>query len=200
MRLPPCFLAVVTVIILANSPATSQFSLSTLTVRGGILRTIQTEGHRWTFYPEIQVGGRLITPWLDWGLSWGYWNDGVESVFPVADYVTYHQAGHIIIFRAGFLPQQALAHWPLPIKLFGGVAEHLQTSTYVGGSDMNGNGGVNSSTRATTLYAGVSFALPLWTALSLEAEAAQFIPVGWGESNTGQKERRDFKIGMMLTL
>ena len=185
--------------------ASSQIDVSIITARAGFIRTLQTNepaysGHIWAFYPEIQVGGRLFKPWLNWGLSWGYWTDGIDCAVPIADNLTFAQTGHIIVLRAGFEPQEADSHWPLPLNIFGGIAEHFQSNTYVGGTGLSGNRGINSSLRVTTLYGGLTVMIPLYQMLHFEAEVAQFIPLGSGDANAGQINRRDFKIGVAMEI
>ena len=127
----------------------AQITLSSVTVRAGIIRTQWDNDpiyakYLWSFYPEIQAGGTFIIPYLSWGLSWGYWTDGIDHTLPVMDMVTYSQSAHIVAARIGFEPTVLTDHLPVVITLFVGAAEHFSKLSYIGGTDFAGNRGENA--------------------------------------------------------
>src|SRR5512146_2985313 len=86
-------------LLLLPASAAAQVNVSSVTARLGVIRTLQIGtddgGHMWAIYPELQVGGVFFTPSMSWGLSWGYWTDGLDHGFDWVDHVTYSQKGHI---------------------------------------------------------------------------------------------------------
>jgi hypothetical protein len=182
--------------------AQAQVNLSSVTVRLGAIRTLQTKtddgGHLWALYPELQVGGVLFTPSVSWGLSWGYWDDGLNQAINWMDYTTMSQNGHIIALRAAFEPQKADSHAPIPLKIFAGLAEHIIFDHYIGGAGVNGAHLPDSTYYSTTLCAGLSLAFPLSSLLQLEAEAEQFFPFTSGRYGDAEKGRRNFKLGVVF--
>jgi hypothetical protein len=185
-------------------PVLAQVDMTTLTARAGIIRTqwpdnSQYDDHLWAFYPELEVGGSFIAPYLTWGASWGYWSDGIAHALPVADMITYSQSGHIVAVRFGFRPQILDNRWPLPVTVLAGAAEHFSKNTYVGGRDFTGNRGQNSTDESTTAFVGLGISYPLLTHLNLEGEVLQFIPFGDRAIDTAQKNRRSLKFGAAVS-
>ena len=67
-----------------------QVDVSVISARAGAIRSESITSHGnylWSFYPEIEVGGRLFAQYLSWGISWGYWTDGPVEVEPAVDFV-----------------------------------------------------------------------------------------------------------------
>lgn len=192
-------------LVLLPASAAAQVNVSSVTARLGVIRTLQDEigggGHQWSLYPELQLGGQFLTPSLSWGVSWGYWADGVDqTVDNVVDMATYSQRGHIFILRAAFEPQKAAPHWPIPLEIFAGVAKHIIFSRHIGGSDYTGGHIEDATYHSTTPYGGLSLAFPLSAKLQIEAEAAQFFPFKGDAFYDLQKNRRDFKLGIVVNI
>lgn len=183
----------------------AQISLSSLTARAGIIRTQWPDGpifsnHLWSFYPELEAGGAFIVPYLSWGLSWGYWTDGIDQALPVADMVTYSQSSHVMAARIGFHPDLVGNKMPVPLTLFAGVAEHFTSLSYVGGTGLDGNRGQSSKGQSTTGLIGLSLSFPILSHLNLEAEALQYISFGNTWIDNAQKNRQAFKCGAEVIL
>ena len=192
---------------LLSLPITSfaQITLSTVTARAGIIRTQWADdpiysSHLWSFYPEIQAGGAFIVPYFSWGISWGYWTDGIDNTLPVMDMITFSQSGHIVAARIAFHPQILDNHVPMPITVFAGAAEHFTKSSYVGGTDFVGNRGQNSTEQSTTALVGLAVSYPVVSQFNIEAEALQYLPFGDSWIDKAQKNRRAFKFCLVVTL
>lgn len=196
------WLVLSTSLLLLPAPANSQIDVSSVTARLGVIRTLQIEtddgGHMWSFYPELQAGGVFFTASVSWGLSWGYWTDGLDHGFDWADHVTYSQKGHVFVLRVGFDPQKVAPHWPIPVKIFGGAAEHIIVDRYVAGTDLTGRHGTGATHNTTTLCGGLSFDSSISSRLQLEAEVEQFFPIGSEAYDYAQEDRRNFKLGIVV--
>ncbi len=191
------------ILILFSPFVRAQVNVSSVTIRSGVIRTMWHDHGSvsvplWAFYPEIQIGGMLFLPYLRWGASWGYWSDGIDRPLPVMDMVTYSQSSHVVAMRMEFHPRELDQHVPIPISVFVGAAEHFVRQEYIGGADLAGNGGQNSSDRALVGFAGVGVSFRVLPSLSLEGEVRQFIPFGESEDQRAHKDRRVFSIGGTL--
>jgi hypothetical protein len=178
----------------------AQVDISSVTARAGVIRTQWNDAspfpdYLWSFYPELEIGGHFMEPYLTWGISWGYWSDGIDRALPVADMVTYSESGHLVAARIGFQPQVLDHHWPVPVKIFAGITGHFMKSKYVGGTDLTGRAGTNSTDQATTAFFGLGLSIPVVPHINLEAEALQFVPFGDRPIDHAQKNRRAFAIG-----
>lgn len=192
-------------LLLLPPAATSQIDVSSVTARLGVIRTLQDEtyeaGHLWSLYPELQLGGLFFTKSLTWGVSWGYWTDGLNHEFDnVVDHATFSQKGHIFTLRLAFEPEKVAPHWPIPLKLFAGAAKHIIFSRHIGGTDFTGRHGPDSTYYPTTLYGGLSLAFPFSSKFQFEAEVAQFVPIGDDAFHGAQEDRRDFKLGIVVSI
>jgi hypothetical protein len=141
----------------------------------------------------------LFVSYLYWGVSWGYWSDGIDRALPVTDFVTYSQSGHIISERAGVKIQSLASSFPLPLIVFLGFSEHFVETSYVGGSD-----GISQPRQASTdlVFAGlvgIRLTIPIASYLEFQAEALQFIPVGENSLSFAQINRRAFSLGLAVT-
>ena len=191
--------------VIAFLPVASyaQLDLSSVTLRAGAIPS-QTPnyfepGYIWSFYPEVEVGGHLFAPYLNWGVTWGYWSDGIDQPKPWADFITYARTGHILSARMRFSPQALDAHIPLPITFSVGIAEHLIKTIYVGGTDFVGKRGANSIDQAVSGLLGIGFSIPVSTHLILEAQAVQYIPLGGQPIDRVQSNRRSWTLGVGYT-
>lgn len=184
-------------LLVASLPAVAQVNLDHVSVRAGIINDpwFPSESR---FFPEVEAGGRFILPYFNWGLSWGYWSQGITQTLPFTDNPTYSQEAHILAARVAFNPQALDNHFPIPIDLFGGVAVHLSRTTYIGGTDMSGNRGESSSSQSTTGIIGLRLTFSVISPFSLDGEVLQFIP--FSNSDSIQKGRREPKLGIMATI
>lgn len=186
-------------LLVAGPPAFAQVNLDHISARAGIINDPWSPPgqDQLRFYPEVEAGGTFILPYIDWGFSWGYWSQGITQTLPIMDAITYSQEAHILGARFAFYPQALDNHFPIPIDLFAGVAEHIGRTTYVGGEDFNGNPDQNHSTQSTTGIVGLRLTFPINSRFSLDGEVLQFIP--FSNSDNIQKNRREFKLGIMAT-
>jgi hypothetical protein len=189
------------IFILCVSPASfSQVNMDHISARAGVIADpwSRTSSHQWRFYPEVEAGGKFILPYFNWGLSWGFWSQGITQTLPITDNPTYSQEAHILAARVAFNPQALDNHFPIPIDLFAGVAVHLSRTNYIGGTDMSGNRGESSSFQSTTGIIGLRLTFSVIYPFSLDGEVLQFIPIL--ASDSIQKGRREFKLGIMATI
>jgi hypothetical protein len=200
MRFPMRILYVSLFVLVAGPSALAQVNLDHVSVRAGVIADpwSPTSGHQWRFYPEVELGGKFILPYFNWGLSWGYWSQGITQILPIKDNPTYSQEAHILAARVAFNPQALDNHFPIPIDLFGGVAVHLSRTTYIGGTDMSGNRGESSTSQSTTGIIGVRLTFSVISPFSLDGEVMQFIP--FANPGNMQKGRRELKLGIMATI
>src|SRR5260221_6968133 len=112
--------------IIAVSSALPQFSVNSVSVSVGAIRSLGIEGREYKYvaYPEVQLGGECLLPFLGWSAYWGYWDDGVEHT-DISDQIAVSTHGHIVGARIAFFPKLAMEQWPLPIALFGGLAHQF---------------------------------------------------------------------------
>ncbi len=177
-----CSISLATIVFLlvgtGSSPA--QIDLSTVLARAGVIRTLDPSHQslsesRWTFYPEVEIGGRFFASSLSWGVSWGYWDDDGDN------YSNYADKSHIVAVRLSFLPQVLAPHWLIPLKLSGGVAEHFIYRDRVGIWMETASSPVpwrqEGAFQSTTLFAGLGLSFNLSSTLRLEAEAVEHFPV-----------------------
>jgi hypothetical protein len=185
--------------------ALSQVDISSVTVRLGAIRTLWIDitpypGHMWSVYPELEIGGQFIVPCLAWGASWGYWSDGIDKAIPIPDMTTESSSSHIVAARIGFQPQRLDNHWPIPVEIFTGVAQHFIKQKHIGGSHYFGEGGNTSSETSATPFAGFGFSIAISTCLRVKAEALQFLPIGGRPIDELQKYRRAITLGVGVAL
>ncbi len=196
------FAVLVAALILVQTRSEAQVDISFTSVRAGAIRTqsldFQGEGYLWSFYPELQVGGQLFRPYLFWAATWGYWSDGINEPLPIYDFVTYSQRGHILTARIGVRPRVLAPHLPIPISFFVGVAQHISWTTYIGGTDLGGHHGTNSTDRTTSGLFGLDISVPIVAHLNLDAEGLQFVPFGNNPIDYVQKNRRAFTLGITV--
>lgn len=191
-------------LLAVTSSARAQIDLSTISARAGVIRTLVPDysaspENRWSFYPEVEVGGDFFTPSLSWGVSWGYWSDSGD------DFANYNDQSYILGIGLSFRPQVLAPHWLIPFKLSGGIAEHFisraRVDRYISGHVAQGPVRYDGTFHSMTLYAGLGLSFNLSPAMRLEAEAAQFIPVG--EENLiyyEQEDRRVITLGVVFVL
>ncbi len=190
-------------LLLWSSAGSAQVDVSTVSARIGTIRTLWRdgppyEGHLWSLYPEVEIGGRFFARYLSWGASWGYWSDGISEPLPIKDIVTYSQTGHLLSIRIGFHPQLADEHWPIPVTVFGGFSHHIVKSKYISYMDFVGPRGLDSSENSTTAHVGLAVTVSIVDMFSLITEAQQFVPLGNSEIDQAQRDRRAFKIGVLV--
>lgn len=198
-RLVPVFAGIL--FLIAASCASSQIDLRTATARAGVIenpwnQTIANTQFR--FYPEVQLRGQFLLSYLNWGVSWGYWSDGIDRVLPIMDAITYSYKAHIVSFQIAFEPSHLDSHFLIPLDVIAGVAEHLTSITYVGGSDQIDRRGEDRTIQSTTGIFGIRLAIPLGSRFGIEADALQFVP--FTQDDQRQSGRREYLAGITITL
>ena len=185
---------------LTHNQCISQVDVSFATVRAGAIRSESINPHHnylWSFYPEIEVGGRLFTEYLSWGVSWGYWTDGKVETEYVPDFVQYSGRGHVLSARASIRIQSVAAHFPIPFVVSAGAAHIFSESEYVG----EGAPWIGSAryTEQTTLgLIGLAVAVRVSSKTEASAQATQFLPFGEKRVDWPQVNRRAFTLGLTL--
>jgi hypothetical protein len=197
-------ISIAAALLLVSPAVQAQLKNFSVSARAGMIRTLWTQMGEtsvplWAFYPEIRIGGIFFVPYLSWGVSWGYWSDGIEKALPVMDMATYSQSSHVAAVRIGFHPRILDSRVPIPISVFAGAAEHFVTYEYIGGTSLTGEGGRNSADQSFSVFFGAGFSFPVLSIMKLEAEAQQFIPFGSGEMNQAYKNRRVVTIGFSVS-
>ncbi len=154
----------------------------------------------YAFYPEVQAGGPFFDPNLQWALSWGRWDDGVERPFTEENITTYSFRGDIFSARIIFRPKNLGENWPLPAGVFAGYSRHLIHAKYVGGEDDYGNTRRNVDRKSNTFEIGLNIEFPAYGPFLFRGEARQFIPFSNDPFKTPQQHRRSYTLGVGFAL
>jgi hypothetical protein len=179
-----------------------QVDVSVISARAGAIRSESMTSHGnylWSFYPEIEVGGRLFAQYLSWGIYWGYWTDGTVQAEYVPDSVQYSGHGHVLSARASIKIQSITAHFPVPITFSAGVAHIFSESAYVEeGSPWIGLARYTEQTTVGLL--GLAVAVPVSSKMEVSAQVVQFLPFGGKRIDNAQTNRRAFTLGLTSNL
>ena len=179
-----------------------QVDVSVISARAGAIRSESITSHGnylWSFYPEIEVGGRLFAQYLSWGISWGYWTDGPVEVEPAVDFVQYSGHGHILSGRVGIRIQSIATHFPIPLTISAGVAHIFSESAYVGeGPPWIGLARYTEQTTVGLL--GLAVPVPVSSKMEVTAQVVQFLPFGGKRIDNAQTNRRAFTLGLTMFL
>jgi hypothetical protein len=182
-------------VFLAVASSHAQLNVNSIGAGMGLIAPLGDGGigTRYVAYPELQLGGEFLLPYLGWSAYWGYWDDGIETT-TISDQTSYSTHGHILGTRIAFFPSIALQQWPLPIALFGGVAHHFITYRivdryYTANITPEGTAGSNAFEFGLTVYASVL------RTIQLRAEAEQYVGLGDEDFRWSQTDRRAYKLG-----
>ena len=191
-------------VFLANA-SLAQLSFNTFSANIGAIRTTFPDDSRYSkyqyaIYPEFQVGGDFVVSYFRWTIYWGFWNDGITQALPVADMVTYSNQSHITGFRFTFLPSQIAPEWPLPVGVFGGIAHHFMSATYVGGLGLDGKPGQDFTQGSSTFELGLNAHLSILGPIKIGGEVHQYFPLSDEYLDRTQKNRRAYKVGLTIEL
>jgi hypothetical protein len=183
---------------LMHNQCVSQIDASFATVRAGAIRSQSINSHHsylWSFYPEIEVGGKLFTEYLTWGVTWGYWTDGKMEAEYVPDFFQYSGRGHVVSARANIKIQSVAAHFPIPLVVSAGAAHIFSESEYVGeGAPWIGRARYTEET--TVGLIGLAVVVRVWSTTEVSAQAIQFLPFGEKRVDWPQENRRAFTLGL----
>ena len=152
-------LVLLSVIVIPIQPLSAQINFSKLSADVGLKQNIHLditdESNKYFVYPEIQVGGKFITKYLEWDLGWSYQNDGRTEPLPIADYITYSYSSHSVGAHISFYPQNLTETFILPIHLITGFSYHFASKKYIGGYDFTGSSGTDDSYGISTVDLGL---------------------------------------------
>lgn len=94
-------------------PAFAQVNISNISIKFGTVSTFQSDwnnnsNHNWTFYPELEAGGNFFSPVVNWGLSFGHWDDGLQNINPIMDQETVTYEAYVLGLRFSATPENFL--------------------------------------------------------------------------------------------
>lgn len=162
------------------STVNAQVNLSKVSLDAGIIKNQQYEignTRLFTFYPEVQLGGLLYKDYLEWGLNFGYWDDGVKEPFPYADWVTFSYHSYILGTKVMFLPQNAFKSFALPLHLTMGFSYHYVGEKYIGGTDLTGSHRPPHDYKVPAVDLGAGLNIKPFEFLRLRLDGNVYIPV-----------------------
>jgi hypothetical protein len=114
MRYRRVLLLIIVALVLFNLYAFAQINISSLSMKIGIARTLSDlDDYQYALSPELQIGGVFFTKYLNWGLYWSYWDDGLNKIkITIMDYIAYSYSSHILGCRIFFLQNKLETfHW-----------------------------------------------------------------------------------------
>lgn len=186
----------------ATTPALAQPDISNISLRAGLIRNLYSDLYSrfhpgYSFYPELQLGGSLVAfHLLNWALYFGYWDDGVDKAFPIADGITYSYDSLIIGARVGFMPGAHRKELPVQPVVFVGLSRHFMAAEYIGGWDFTGNIGRDFSRPLNYLEIGFRAQVRINRTVQAVLEIQQFRQFNENEWRF-PKNRRAYKLGLM---
>lgn len=188
-------------VLFGTVPLFSQPDVSTLSLKGGLFRNLFPEDYcRYTaiysIYSELELGGALVrTGLLTWSIYTGYWDDGVEERFPIADGITYSYSSILIGSRLGFMPAIERPELPVQPGVFVGISHHFIKADYVGGAGFDGKPGEDFRRENSYYELGFNLTRELRKSLHILFEGHRAIR--FGEIKYGfPKTRWAFKLGI----
>lgn len=196
------------IMVLANS-SLAQINFNSVSVNVGQINTLFPDvelysNHQHAFYSELEVDAEIAVTYIRGGVYWGYWNDGLDHL-SVRDAVYYSFKSHIVGTRFTFLPNKLFNNWLLPFGIFAGAAHHFVSASCVGGFDFIGNTCSSDlyedyTRNINTLEVGLSSEIHILGPLKIQGKVNQFFPLGDNEFDRRQKNRRAYKVGLVLSL
>lgn len=197
------FLSMLILTIFVSSELFAQFNVSTLSAQFGMIRNLQESptppgSGKYSFYPEIQVGGQFFVPYLRWRVYFGAWDDGVTRAVQLPDFITYSYSSQIVGGRLTFLPKAAFKKWPIPLDVSAGLSHHFVNADYVGGFGVDGLPGKDFREGSTTAEFGIGSGVRVGKRFRVRGEVTQFLPLGNSGLNALDENRMAFKIGLIF--
>lgn len=91
------------------SQYSAQVTISDVAIKFGEVRNFQDDWsnadfERYTFSPEVEIGGKFLTSYMQWGLSISYWDDGINKPLAIADHITISHTNYAFGLRVIFTP------------------------------------------------------------------------------------------------
>jgi hypothetical protein len=118
------------------------------------------------FYPEVKLGGPLLFSRVQWGVSWGYWNEDKEQLsgetgnsypsFPVeSQQESFSRRGHVLGARLTVFPHRSGAT-PVAVGLFAGASRHFLRENYIRSTSGGQQRGIRNAPSFSTFDLGVT--------------------------------------------
>lgn len=144
-------------------------------------------------YPELQVGGGLIHPSIEWSAHWGYWDDAIGEI-TVSDGAPFSASGHVLGVRMAFLPANLFTEWLLPVAVTVGYSAHLMRVTERGGDGRWQSPGRSASTG--TLEAGMRVYSHVTESLEVRVQGFQLFGLGNSGLASAESDRYAVTVGL----
>ena len=151
----------------------TQTNLTDFRVTAGMLQNVRGDGewydgYRWTFYPEVQIGGQLINDPFLWGVYYGFWDDGVsEPITGFDNLITYSFTSQIIGLRVGMQTEDILENDLIQMRFQAGFSHHMLDAAYIGGMDSEGQPGSDFSQTFEAMDADIGVSLKIYKPVRL---------------------------------
>lgn len=194
---------VVTVCLLVSAAAVAQPNLSTASVKIGSIRNLFSEdvsSGQFSFYPELQIGGKLTSEQIEWALYWGFWNDGLSETNGQNGTTNFSQTSHILGGRIYFRTPNVFGNgYPVDIGFMTGYSHHFVQSQVVDAEDneeLPAADGVKSE--LNNIEFGLMIGFSLFGPVKLIGEIHQFIPIN-AEGVNLPANRRAYKTGLAIS-
>lgn len=129
MKRKNIFLEIILFTIFFFIQTTAQVNINSISVNAGVIRNFTTEDletNEVTFYPEIALGGKLFFRLLNWQISYGYWDDGIEKELKdFRFHSTFHFISNVVASRILFDLSIINENVFIPVRIITGVSYHL---------------------------------------------------------------------------
>jgi len=74
-------------LLVFGSNSFAQITISSLTFKVGAVRNFQNvlwnNYNIYAFNPELEIGGKFISSYIQWGVNFSYWDDGIDEPLPI---------------------------------------------------------------------------------------------------------------------
>ena len=198
MRCHRVLILVIVALLIFNLPANAQIDISSISVKIGSIGTFQTyTPYASALNPEIEVGGMFLSKYLNWGIYWSYWNDGVNEILWL-DSPVYNYSSHILGCHISFSLTHLDDNWVIPIEIFAGASEHFIKARCLskGWGETEGD----FSKAITTGDLGLSLPINIIGPWNILAEAQMFLPFDRNKNDQLKQDRLALKIAIKYLL
>ena len=170
---------VTTIILTFVLSLNAQTNISRISIDFGIIRNYQNDfgnDKLYAFYPEVKIGGQLLTKYFEWELFTSYWGDGVTNAFQLKYAATYSYNNITVGSKLCFYPCKVFEDFFWPLYLTSGISYHNVNEKYIGGSDFVGNHKNSNTFRLVTFDIGIGVYLQALEKLRFRIDTIAFIP------------------------
>lgn len=184
---------------LLSCPLRAQVTISKVSIDAGIMNNPQLgmgSVPRFAFYPEAGLGGLLYVNYIEWGVSLGYWGDGVNTPSKIMDQVTYSFNSLILKSDLRFFPANAFEHFRIPVHLITGLSIHGLTREYIGGEDFSGSHLPSQSYNILAFDLGLGLNMKISSIMRLRAESEFYIPLSRSHTFFDHSSSSSMKLGI----